>query len=67
MLAESLRRGEDLDVFEAKYWRLLGKKYANFHAVNRVIRSSWPTFWLAVKAYYSNNLLGRLIKQLLRL
>ncbi len=67
MLAESLKRGEGLDAFEAKYWESLGKKYTKLHSANRAIRKGWLPLWLAVRAYYSHNLLGKLIKRWLRL
>jgi len=67
MLAESLKRGRSLGAFEAEYWATLGKKYAKLHRVNRVLRRGWLPLWWAVRAYYGDNPLGKLIKRLLRL
>jgi flavin-dependent dehydrogenase len=66
MLADSLKRGEGLVAFEAKYWRSLGNTYAKFCRLNRVLRKGWIPLWLAVRAYYSNNMLSKLLKGLLR-
>jgi flavin-dependent dehydrogenase len=66
MLAESLKRGDNLDAFEAKYWELLGKKYSKLYYISRAIRRGWLPLWLAAKAYYSSDsALGKLIRQLL--
>lgn len=66
MLAESLKRGDNLDAFEAKYWELLGKKYSKLYYISRAIRRGWLPLWLAAKAYYSSDSsLGKLIRQLL--
>jgi len=67
LLAESLREGKDLEDFEAKYWRFLGKPYLKFYHLNRVLREGWIPLWWAVRAYYSGNLLSKLLKGLLRL
>ncbi|MBE0447831.1 MAG: NAD(P)/FAD-dependent oxidoreductase [Actinobacteria bacterium] len=67
MLAESLKRGKSLEAFEAKYWRSLGKKFEKLHHVNRVLRKGWLPLWWAVRTYYDDNPLGKLIKQLLRI
>jgi flavin-dependent dehydrogenase len=67
MLAESLKRGEDLDVFEAEYRKSLGNKFEKFHHINHLLRKSWLPLWWATKAYYGNSSLGKLIKQLTRL
>lgn len=67
LLAESLKEGKGLDDFKAKYWKSIGKTYAKFHHLNRVLRKGRVPFWWAVKAYYSDNLLSKLLKGLLRL
>jgi flavin-dependent dehydrogenase len=67
MLAGSLKRGEALKAFEANYLRCLGKKFEKLHHVNRVLRKGWLLLWWVVRAYYGDNPLGKLIKQLLRL
>lgn len=67
MLAVSLKRGEDLEAFEAKYWRCLGNKFEKLHYVNRVLRKGWLPLWWAVRAYYSDSALGRLTRRLLRI
>jgi flavin-dependent dehydrogenase len=67
MLAESLKGGESLEAFEAKYRRYLGKKFEKLHYVNRVLRRGWPPLWWAVRAYYDDDPLGKLIKRLLGL
>jgi flavin-dependent dehydrogenase len=66
-LAGSLKKGESLEAFEAKYWATLGKRFNKLHHIDRVLREGWIPLWLAVRAYYDDNLLGKLIKQLLRL
>lgn len=66
LLAESLKGGKGLEDFEAKYWETLGKTHNKFYHLNRVLRKGWIPLWWAVKAYYSDNLLGRLIRRLLR-
>ena len=67
LLAESFKKGEGLEVFEARYWGLLGKKFDKFYRINSVLRKGWLPLWLAVRAYYGDNSLGKLIKRLLRL
>jgi len=66
MLAESLKRGESLEEFEAKYWGFLGRKYVKFHIINRMIRKGLIPFSV-VKAYYSNDSPGKFIQRLLDL
>jgi flavin-dependent dehydrogenase len=67
MLAEGLKREEALEAFEVKYWGLLGRKFDKLYRVNSVLRKGWLPLWWAVRAYYDDNPLGKLIKQLLRL
>lgn len=67
MLAGSLKGGEGLAAFEAKYWELLGKKFEKLNYVNRALRKGWLPIWWAVRAYYDDNLLGKFIKRLLRI
>lgn len=66
MLAESLREG-CLEEFESRYRRELGRKFEKLHHINRVLRRGWLPIWFAVKAYYCDNPLGKLIKRLLKL
>lgn len=67
LLAESLKEGKGLEDFEAKYRGSLGKTYAKFYRLNRVLRKGWIPLWWAVRAYYSNSLLNKFLKRLLRL
>jgi flavin-dependent dehydrogenase len=67
LLAESLRRGEGLGAFEARYRELLGKKFEKFHHLNRILRRGWLPLRFAVEAYYSGGALGRLVRRLLAL
>ena len=67
MLAESLRRGEDMDVFEAEYWKSMGNRFEKFYHVNHALRRAWLPLWWATKAYYGDSLLGNLVKKLIRL
>jgi len=66
LFAESLKGGKSLDDFEAKYWEILGKTHNKFYHLNRVLREGWIPLWWAVRAYYSDNLLCKLIRRLLR-
>lgn len=67
LLAESLKEGKGLEDFEAKYWGSIGKTYTKFYHLNRVLREGWIPLWWAVKAYYSDSLLSKFLKGLLKL
>lgn len=67
MLAESLKEGEDLETFEARYWKSLGRKFNRLHHINRMLRRGWLPLWWATRAYYGDSALGKLFKRLLRL